>query len=64
MTSFVGRGLAPAAVLFGQPRTSVPTNKPSPSPDGATSPIGRGFKCSAGASPRPTVFGNYYDIHF
>ena len=27
LTSFVGRGLAPAAVLFGQPRTSVPTVK-------------------------------------
>ena len=27
MTFIVGRGLAPAAVLFGQPRTSVPTVK-------------------------------------
>ena len=26
-------------------------NKPSPSPYGATSPGGRGFKCSAGATP-------------
>ena len=25
LTSFVGRGLAPAVILFGQPRTSVPT---------------------------------------
>ena len=27
MTSFVGRGLAPAAILFGQSRTPVPTVK-------------------------------------
>ena len=44
MTSFVGRGLAPAAILFGQSGTSVPTDKPSPSAGAATSPGGRGFK--------------------
>ena len=40
-------------------------NMPSPSPDGATSPEGRGFKrCdfkrAAGASPRPTEKGHYF----